>query len=108
MHFRPPSDWFAVHRVCELRRMQCESLHVMVWEGSDICLAVWMGAVDKTLDEKVIDKLVEEGKSQEVLDSALISDDLRDCIGEIEQRHAVYTHPLLPLPTSPPPIFFII
>jgi len=44
--------------------------------------------LDKTLDDKVIDKLVEEGKSQEVLDSALISDDLRDCIGEIEQRHA--------------------
>jgi len=44
--------------------------------------------LDKTLDEKVIDKLVEEGKSQEILDSALMSEDLRECIGEIEQRHA--------------------
>jgi len=44
--------------------------------------------LDKTLDDKVIDKLVEEGKSQEVLDTAIISDDLRECIGEIEQRHA--------------------
>jgi len=35
----------------------------------------------------VIDRLVEEGRSQEVLEKAFISDDLRDCIADIEQRH---------------------
>jgi syntaxin 1B/2/3 len=44
--------------------------------------------LDKNLDDATINKLVEEGRSQEVLDKAFITDDLRDCIAEIEQRHA--------------------
>jgi len=43
--------------------------------------------LDKNLDDKVIDKLVEEGRSQEVLEKAFISDDLRECISDIERRH---------------------
>ncbi len=67
--------------------MGSDRIGSMRWWWWFVDLVGWL-VVDKTLDDKVIDKLVEEGKSQEVLDGALMSDDLRDCIGDIEQRHA--------------------
>lgn len=42
---------------------------------------------ESRLDAKEIDDLVESGRAAEVIQQAIISDDLRSCIAEIEQRH---------------------
>lgn len=41
----------------------------------------------KLLDDQKIDELVETGMAEQFLSDSLMSDDLRDCITAIEQRH---------------------
>lgn len=44
--------------------------------------------LDKRLDDLTIEKIVENGQVEVVVQQSLMSDDLRDCIVEIEQRHS--------------------
>jgi len=43
--------------------------------------------VNKNLSEEQVEKIVDDGKAQEVIEQALVSDELEDVIQEIEERH---------------------
>lgn len=43
--------------------------------------------VDKNLDDRQIDAIIESGKAQDVIKEALISDNLRNVVQTIEERH---------------------